>query len=57
MHVTYCLCPTCVAKIPENEDAVPFHRRVDALEAIAALRRGGAFVRRRVVASKGAPSN
>jgi hypothetical protein len=56
MHIKdFCLCPTCIARLPDEADPVPFHRRVGALEAIAKLRRGDAF-RRRIVLSK-LPSN
>jgi hypothetical protein len=48
----HCCCQRCVQRIPEDEDAVPFHRRVGALEAIAALRRGDMFVRRRIVGAR-----
>jgi hypothetical protein len=58
LHIKdFCLCVECIARIPDDAEQVPFHRRVGALEAIAALRRGGAFSRRRVVSSKVAPSN
>jgi hypothetical protein len=52
VHVKdFCLCPTCIARIGDDEDPVPFHRRVGALEAIAKLRRGDAF-KRRIVTGK-----
>jgi hypothetical protein len=41
----FCLCPTCIASLPDDADPVPFHRRAGALEAIAKLRRGDAFKR------------